>query len=212
MRHYLYRHIRLDTNEPFYIGIGTKKNKIFNSEEAEYHRAYSKFRKDSRIWNFIQEKTKYDVEILFESDNYEFIKEKEKEFISLYGRIDLKSGTLSNMTDGGDGTLGWIPSEENLNNIKKSKIGKDYKNLGHKISQYGLDGNFIKEWDTITEAALSIKRSKSSLSKITKFNLNGNYCQGFYWSLERKDKIETKTFNDRSFYNYKKKELCHVYL
>jgi hypothetical protein len=24
MNHYLYRHIRLDKNEPFYIGIGTK--------------------------------------------------------------------------------------------------------------------------------------------------------------------------------------------
>jgi hypothetical protein len=209
MRHYLYRHIRLDKNEPFYIGIGTKKDKLFSSVEIEYHRAYSKFRKDSRIWNFIQAKTKYEVEILFESD-YEFIKEKEKEFISLYGRIDLKTGTLSNMTDGGDGTLGWIPSEENLDNLRKSKIGKDYKYLGNKIFQYDLNGNFLREWDTIKDASLSIKRSKSSLSKVTKFNLNGNYCNGFYWSLDRKDKIETKPFNGRKFNGYKKKELCHV--
>ena len=38
--HYLYRHIRLDKNEPFYIGIGTKKeNTKFNSIKSEYSRA-----------------------------------------------------------------------------------------------------------------------------------------------------------------------------
>lgn len=211
--HYLYRHIRLDKNEPFYIGIGTKqKNKEFKDYNSEYGRAFSDDRKDSKIWKLIVSKTKYEIEIIMESNDYNFIKEKEKEFIKLYGRIDKKIGILANMTDGGDGTLGWIPSEENLNNLKKSKIGKDYKNLGHKIYQYDLSGNFIKEWDTITDAAISIKRSKSLLSKITKFKLNGNYCQGFYWTLEKEDKIETKDFNNRSFYNYKTKELCPVSL
>lgn len=33
-KHYLYRHIRLDKNEPFYIGIGTKIVKT-----SEYRRA-----------------------------------------------------------------------------------------------------------------------------------------------------------------------------
>ena len=29
-KHYLYRHIRLDKNEPFYIGVGTKCDNIDN--------------------------------------------------------------------------------------------------------------------------------------------------------------------------------------
>lgn len=32
MKHYIYRHIRLDTNEVFYIGIGTKYNRKFVKE------------------------------------------------------------------------------------------------------------------------------------------------------------------------------------
>lgn len=36
---YLYRHIRLDKNRPFYIGIGTKPN-IFKSFESEFNRAF----------------------------------------------------------------------------------------------------------------------------------------------------------------------------
>ena len=102
MKYYIYRHIRLDKEEPFYIGIGTKNEKRHRKVETEYLRAYSKDRLNS-IWNKIVNKTPYEVEILLESDDYEFIKQKEREFISLYGRIDLGTGTLSNLTDGGEG-------------------------------------------------------------------------------------------------------------
>lgn len=41
--------------------------------------------------------------------------------ISLYGRIDLKTGSLSNLTDGGDGILN---SPETYQKISKSLLGK----------------------------------------------------------------------------------------
>lgn len=119
MRHYLYRHIRLDKNEPFYIGIGTKQPRTHNTVKSEYRRAHETNRKESYIWNNIVNKTSYEIEILFESDDYNFIKEKEIEFISLYGRINNNTGILSNMTDGGDGFIGYIPSKEK---IEKHKI------------------------------------------------------------------------------------------
>ena len=105
-KHYLYRHIRLDKNEPFYIGIGTKNIKDFNSnlDSVVYRRAFKKTR--NSLWDNIVNKTPYRVEIILESDDYEFIKEKEKEFIELYGRINCCSGILSNLTKGGDGSVG----------------------------------------------------------------------------------------------------------
>jgi hypothetical protein len=124
MRHYLYRHIRLDKNEPFYIGIGTKRNHKHFSLKAEYNRAYETNRKESYIWNNIVNKTKYKIEILFESDDYDFIKQKEIEFISLYGRINNNTGILSNMTNGGDGTVGIIKSKEQIEKHRQSMIGK----------------------------------------------------------------------------------------
>lgn len=111
MKHYLYRHIRLDKNEPFYIGIGTKSNRVHPNSKSEYRRAFEVSRKESYIWKNIIAKTDYRVEIVLESDDYSFIKEKEKEFIKLYGRLNLKTGILSNMTDGGDGTLNIIVSD-----------------------------------------------------------------------------------------------------
>jgi hypothetical protein len=95
---YVYRHIRLDNNTVFYIGIGN---------DNKYYRANDK-KNRSCHWKNIIEKTDYEVEILFEHDDYRFIKEKEIEFINLYGRNDLGLGTLCNKTNGGDGCLGMV--------------------------------------------------------------------------------------------------------
>jgi hypothetical protein len=115
---YVYRHIRLDNNTPFYIGIGS---------DNTYYRANDKKNRGSH-WKNIVEKTDYEVEILFEHDDYEFIKEKEIEFISLYGRIDLELGTLCNKTNGGDGCLGLVHTDE-------AKLKMSIPNKGKIISE-----------------------------------------------------------------------------
>ena len=114
---YLYRHIRLDRNEPFYIGIGSDNN---------YNRAFSKFR-NNRIWNSIINKTDYEVEIILYNLTWDEACNKEKEFIKLYGRKDIKTGILSNLTDGGEGTCGHILNEESRKIISLKLKGKKLK-------------------------------------------------------------------------------------
>ena len=97
---YIYRHIRKDTSEVFYIGIATQKN-----------RASSKHGR-SKFWKRVVDKTDFEVEIILDDLTWEEVCEKEKEFIKLYGRKDLGLGTLVNMTDGGDGTINKIFTEE----------------------------------------------------------------------------------------------------
>ena len=111
---YLYRHIRLDKNEPFYIGIGS---------DNSYSRAHEKGNRRNKIWNKIVNKTKYEIEILLDDITWDYACQKEIEFIKLYGRIDLKSGTLANLTDGGDGTLGVFYSNE-----RKKELSNRMKN------------------------------------------------------------------------------------
>lgn len=93
MRHYVYRHIRLDKNEPFYIGIGSDKY---------YKRAKTRTKRNP-IWKRIAEKTEIEIQILFDDLILQDAKEKEIEFIKLYGRINCGNGTLANITGGGDG-------------------------------------------------------------------------------------------------------------
>lgn len=110
---YVYRHIRLDKNEPFYIGIGT---------DNKYSRAYSK---DSRnkIWQKIIDKTKYEVEILLDDLSIEDAFAKEIEFIDLYKR-KCDNGILANLSKGGEGgTFGLKRSKESVQKGVIKRIG-----------------------------------------------------------------------------------------
>ena len=98
---YVYRHIRLDKNEVFYIGIGITNN---------YKRAYS-VECRNKIWQRIVAKTAYEVEIMLDDLTWEEACEKEKEFISLYKRI-FDKGILANMATGGEGAIGVIKTKE----------------------------------------------------------------------------------------------------
>lgn len=112
---YVYRHIRLDTNMPFYIGIGT-----MDGDKNE--RANSRDRSDE--WFKIVNKTEYRVEILLKNVPYLILGDKEKYFIKLYGRIDLGTGMLVNKTSGGQGTNGAVISEETKDKRTATNMGK----------------------------------------------------------------------------------------
>lgn len=176
MRHYLYRHIRLDKNEPFYIGIGTKQLRAHNSIKSEYRRAYETNRKESYIWNNIVSKTSYEIEILFESDDYEFIKEKEIEFICLYGRINNNTGTLSNMTNGGDGFIGYVHSKEKIEKHKIFMTGRKQSQEEKQKRNESRKGYLHSEETKlkISNSHKGKKTSKEHLEKLYKGQLLAN--------------------------------------
>lgn len=156
----VYRHIRLDKNEPFYIGIGQEK------------RAYTK-RERNEIWYRIVDKTDYEVEILFDDLSWEQAVEKEKEFISLYGRKNNNTGILANMTDGGEGSPNTVVSQK-TRRIKslQTRGGKNPK--ARKVYCEFLN----REFDTISECAEALGVSQPYLTRMingertNKYNVN----------------------------------------
>jgi hypothetical protein len=209
---YLYRHIRLDKNQPFYIGIGSDKN---------HERAYS-HKHRNKHWTNIVALVQYEVEILLDDLTWEEACEKEIEFIALYGRADLNKGSLVNMTDGGDGANN--PSKETRNAIgqkirnnmergKKISIsnkGRSSSNKGKSFTkehiakikakrshligrkntwqtkpvlQYDIQGNFIKEWESQFEAQSSFNKPKSDgIGAVCRGNQKTAY--GFIWKFK----------------------------
>lgn len=147
---YLYRHIRLDKNEPFYIGVGFSSN--YYISEGKYRSYTTKGR--NQIWKNITNKTDYEVEVLFEDMPLNQLFEKEKEFIKLYGKICDKTGILANITDGGQGTLG---SKHNLGKkhtpltkikirLSKGSVCCNYnEQLRIPIIEYDENMNFVRE-------------------------------------------------------------------
>jgi hypothetical protein len=110
---YVYQHIRLDTDEVFYIGIGSDK---------KYNRAHAIKGRRNPHWHNVVNKVGYRVEILSDSISWEEACKEEKRLIKLYGRI-ADGGILTNITEGGDGVWGMKQDKELLDRLSKINKG-----------------------------------------------------------------------------------------
>ena len=110
----VYEHLRNDTNEVFYVGIGKKEKRAFSKHGRNPH------------WKNIVNKVGYTVNIVYKNIEHKEAKKIEILLIEKYGRKNLGLGNLVNMTDGGEGTLGLIKtnSEETKKKISEALKGK----------------------------------------------------------------------------------------
>ena len=148
---FVYRHIRSDKNMPFYIGIGKDSKRPSNK------------RCRSNFWKSIVSKTDYSVEVILDNLTKEQAIEKEIEFIELYGRVDLKKGTLCNMTNGGEGTGGLNPQleSERRDKIRKTLTGRKHSSITKAKCVVGQKGRIpltIKgvEYPSLRQASLAL--------------------------------------------------------
>lgn len=158
----VYRHIRLDNGNPFYIGISKSES-----------RAYSK-RDRNIFWQRIVNKCGYEVEILFDDLDYEQAKLKEKEFISLYGRKNTCNGLLCNLTDGGEGALGYKYTDERKKYLSKKYSGEQNPFYGKKHSQETINKfiNIAKNRSTETYKKISIANSNKTMPEERKLKIS----------------------------------------
>lgn len=144
---YIYRHIRPDKNEVFYIGKGNTFSKCHSFRPTEAHGR-------SKLWKRIVSKNNgnYEAEIIYSCKTEDEVNKKEIEFIKLYGRRDLKEGTLANMTDGGEGSIGIIVSDTTRKKLSELSKGEKHFNFGKKLSE-----------ETCMKKSVSMKLSSKNL-------------------------------------------------
>ena len=178
----VYRHWRLDKNEVFYVGIGKKESRAFD------------FTHRSKVWKGIKNRTDVDVEIVARDLSWELACELEQLMIQEYGRFDLGTGRLVNMTDGGDGSFGVKQSDHtkrkrsnSLLGIKRSEETRRKTSEARKGAGNGMFGKIPhnaskvycgylgKEFPTIVSCAKELKVSQSYLSNMLAGNTENIY-------------------------------------
>lgn len=144
----VYRHRRLDNNKIFYVGVGVDEKRAFTK------------RNRSIFWHNIVAKTDYLIEIIQENLTQENCFELEIFLISLYGRKDIKTGILCNLTDGGEGRKNVVTSLKTRLIRSKNAI-KEIKNMQTRgvlkketRSQKVIDNNTGIIYDTIIDASI----------------------------------------------------------
>jgi hypothetical protein len=183
----VYQHIRKDTNEVFYIGIG-----------KTIKRAYSKVR--TQYWHRIVNKHSYLVEVIKEDLTWEEACEIEKTLIKKHGRKDLDEGNLINMTDGGEGTPNVSPEtifKRGLKTIGK-KRSEQYKQeqsirlSGKNNPNYGKFGvnhhSFGFKQSVKSKENIKMNHKKPMSRKVSQFDKKNNKLNE-YPSLTEASKV-----------------------
>lgn len=161
----IYRHLK-PCGEVFYIGIGNLK------------RPYKKQNR-SIFWKNVVEKCGYEIQVLKSDLSWEDAKELEIILISWYKRRDCCGGTLVNLTDGGEGTIGVVKSTETIQKIINAKRGK-YSGVNSPC--YGRKAS-CETLKKMSESRRGIKWSEEQHLKVAEYNKNNSVSQ------ETRDKI-----------------------
>lgn len=159
--YYVYRHIRLDKDEPFYIGIGNSNYK-YNRANAKSHTQRNKH------WINIANKSDIEIEIILEGLTLEEANNKEIEFIKLYGR-HLDGGTLCNIKEGGEaGGVGNNITESHKKAISKKAIQR-FENEDY-IEKYRFARSNFKHSEETLQKFKEARKHKKNPPKGVRFD------------------------------------------
>ena len=149
----VYIHSKPD-GEIFYVGISNNTARPYSKTRSEW-------------WTSVVAKYGYTVSIIMDNITYEQAKVAEIVLIAMLGRRDRGRGTLVNMTDGGEGSLG--------------------NRIGSIIRQYTLDGEYIAEYNSAREAirVTGITGISRAVNPLDKRKTAG----GFVWKQFKETKI-----------------------
>ena len=154
---YTYAYLREDKT-PYYIGKG-EKDRIYKKGRGEIKPPKDK----SRIIFLKQNLT----------ENEAFM--HEKYMIAVFGRKDLGTGILRNLTNGGDGISGYKHTAETKKNLSDMKIGRKRKphseETKKKISEANKGRNVTEETrKKLSEVQKGKKLSEETKEKISKIH------------------------------------------
>ena len=156
-RFYTYAYLREDRT-PYYIGKG-KRNRAYN----KHQKGISVPKDKSRIIFLKQNLTEAEA---FRHEIY---------MIAVFGRKDLGTGILRNMTNGGEGPSGMVHSEETKDKIRQRAMGrKASQKTKQKLSKIHKGRKHTEEWKKIQSErmkgntyGLGRKHSPDSLKKMS---------------------------------------------
>jgi predicted DNA-binding protein YlxM (UPF0122 family) len=163
--------------QPFYVGKGKNKREKSHLYPSNLEK---KSYKNNIIKKILKETREEPIHFrIYENLTNEEAIKIEAELISFFGRIDTKTGILTNLTDGGEG----------LNNFADKNISKPWARK--KVYQYTLDGLFVKEWESISSVDIGWKQPTNISTAIKKGGTWGNSI----WSYTKEKSMKPRIKN-----------------
>lgn len=187
--------------QPLYVGRGVYDR--INDHVKPYER--SKGTQKANTINVIIDKLKQDPirHKIFEDLSYSESTGIEIDMISFFGRRNNGTGILANLTDGGEGSFGAVVSEDRKDEIRDQLMNNHPRWRG--IYQKDLDGNLIKEWNSVVSIVRDLGLGKVEESRIKRMCLGTTKSKpflGYLWEYAPVKPKEVKNIKNRKVYRY----------
>ena len=172
---YVYLHRRKDNNQPFYIGVGGLLS--FDNYKRANANNWKGLSGRSEFWKSIVSKYGFEVDIVLDNCTKEEALFEERSLISLYGRVDMKTGILVNHTNGGEGGVGYSPEVKKKcgeKNIGRTWTGEQRNKILEKRKTRLLDSI-----ETRLKKSLASRDKPKSKEHIEKIKQNSIFQKGF---------------------------------
>lgn len=170
-----------------------------NGDNQVFYHAIRKYGENNFTWSIIDY-----------GSSHEELVEKEIHWISFYrSYIHSKESNGYNMTTGGEGCIGYKHTDESkkeMSNIAKNRIGSKH-GKAKKVLQYDLDGNLIKEYDSVRTASRNLNIGNSGISMCC--NNKFAYYHNYIWMYkdEYSDEALSKRIKAYSRHRFRKRPI-----
>lgn len=169
--------------EPYYIGKGKGKRPYHHLTNYRINKEIHT-PKAQRTKKIIESGNKPIIQYIYEGVSEDKAFDLESECILSIGLIKYKTGTLTNLTTGGQGYGG---------------RGGYLHKLSKEIHRYCPNGKYLSSHGSINEASEFIGiNSRQSITRSANLN-DGTITSGFAWSYQKKDFIKTSN-KEKLFY------------
>lgn len=199
----LYSHTRLDKNEIFYVGIGANEKRAYSKRNRNIH------------WRRIVKNSDYSIQIIAENISWKDAIYGEKYLIQYYGRRHLKTGSLVNITEGGDGVTGLRHSDEAKQRISEANKGNRHTKESKKRIGLASKGSKNPFYGKKHTEAFKLKignfhrnRTPEMNNKISEAHTDETIYEFFNKKTLEKDRLTRQAFSDK--YNILKDSICKV--
>ena len=248
------------TNKPFYVGKSYNRTGYSRYSSHISESNYKRNHKTNTIRKIINSGNVVGFTIVFETDNEQLAFNKEIELIKLYGRRNIKTGILTNLTDGGEGASGYkitehgrekrrllskgknnamygkthtVKSKKQIseNRIEKiknniiipTKHSEEHKqklrddNKGGKATAKSIyqicpnTGIVLHQFNSIRQAAISVNGLRANIcSSLTTYKHRRSY--GFYWRFVNDPDIVNHTLMNFNELKLNQNRRLHIYV
>lgn len=187
---YVYVHRKKTNNEIYYVGKGRNRRAWVLSKSAR-----------NLLWNKIHNKHGTVVEIILSNLTEEQAHSIEKDYILFYGRRNNKTGVLANMTDGGEGTTGFVASDEYKKNVSERYSGESHPRYDKRIwTFYNVDTEEI-----VKDTRYNFATNNPHINVDSMFHGNHSSRRWVVKELFSEDRVDAVKYNFKGKWNPKLK-------